>query len=100
MGSESGPVQKAAACVLVIVFTGSCIGSIWTLVALANQSSIEDDVSSRASSMAAGDFESIDGGCTIVLANYSSTYSYAVSNQKCSKNCRSDYACSERRVPS
>jgi hypothetical protein len=91
------PIRKMLACLIVLVGIGSCIGSIFSLVLAIGQSDTANKVASRAGSMTAKDFESIDAGCTIVRTNRS-TYTYAYSNSKCSSNCYSAYACSERRV--
>lgn len=99
MGLDSlpDPIRKMLACLNVLVCIGSCIGSIFSLVLAIGQTTTANDVASRAGSMTAKDFESIDAGCTIVRTNRS-TYTYAHSNSKCSSNCYSAYACSERRL--
>merc|ERR1719158_2242758 len=99
MGLDSlpEPIRKMLACLIVLVGISSCIGSIFSLVLAIGQSDTANEVASRAGSMTAKDFESIDAGCTIVRTNRS-TYTYAYSNSKCSSQCYSAYACSERRV--
>jgi len=98
LDSLPDPIRKMLACLNVLVCIGSCIGSIFSLVLVIGQSTYANEVASRAGSMTANDFQSIDAGCTIVRTNRSTSYSYAPGNSKCSSNCYSAYACSERRL--
>lgn len=94
-----GCVLKGVGCVAAVLFAGSCIGTIWTLILVDKEVSVAGEVSGRVSTMAEGDFESIEGGCIIVLTNKTKHYSMEFST-KVATNAGSttviEHACSDR----